>query len=150
MRRVRRVPWRTHNNMLPHLAGMIDPELWFAKRCIKFISMCIKSDNNTVKTISMVGVNVLYSVLGANYRVLCTNYGMNLNNIMKVCNEWCANEEDIIRKCEQVRELCEVRDRCVTSILNKEKVIQLLNFYVHIKFLPICFFLSQMWNVKCE
>ncbi len=33
------VPWRTHNNMLPHLAGMIDPELWFAKRCIKFISM---------------------------------------------------------------------------------------------------------------
>ncbi len=33
MRRVWRVLWRTHNNMLPHLAGMIDPELWFAKRC---------------------------------------------------------------------------------------------------------------------
>ncbi len=29
---------------------MIDPEFWFAKRCIKFISMCMKSDNNTVKT----------------------------------------------------------------------------------------------------
>ncbi len=57
MRRVWRVPWRTHNNMLPHLAGMIDPELWFAKRCIKFISICMKSDNNTVKTISMMGVN---------------------------------------------------------------------------------------------
>ncbi len=37
MRRVWRVPWRTHNNMLPHLDGMIDPELWFAKRCIKII-----------------------------------------------------------------------------------------------------------------
>ncbi len=47
MRRVWRVPWRTHNNMLPHLAGMIDRELWFAKRCIKFISMCMKSDNNS-------------------------------------------------------------------------------------------------------
>ncbi len=46
---------------------------------------------------------------------------MNLNNIMKVWNERCANGEDIIRKCEQVRELCEVRDRCVTSILNKEE-----------------------------
>ncbi len=43
--------------MLPHLAGMIDPELWFAKRSIKFISMYMKSDNNTVKTISMMGVN---------------------------------------------------------------------------------------------
>ncbi len=48
--------------MLPHLAGMIDPELWFAKRCTKFISMCMKSDNTTVKTISMMGVNGLYSV----------------------------------------------------------------------------------------
>ncbi len=42
MHRVWWVPWRTHNNMLPHLAGMIDPELLFAKLCIKFISMCMK------------------------------------------------------------------------------------------------------------
>ncbi len=121
MHTVWQVPWRTHNNMLPHLVGMIDTELWFAKRCIKCISMYMKSDNNTVKTISMVGVNGLYSVLGANYSVLCTKYGMNLNNIMKVWNERCTNEEEIIRKCEQVRELCEVRVRCVTSILNKEE-----------------------------
>ncbi len=80
----------------------------------------MKSDNNTVKTTSMMGVNGLYSVLGANCRVICTKYGMKLNNIMKVWNERCANEEDIISKYEQVRELCEVRDRCVTSILNKE------------------------------
>ncbi len=64
--------------------------------------MCMKSDNNTAKTISMVGVNNLYSVLGVNYRVLCTKYGMNLNNIMKEWNEKCANEDDIIRTCEQV------------------------------------------------
>ncbi len=49
MHRIWWVPWRIHNNMLSHVAGMIDPELWFAKRCIKLISMCIKSDNNTVK-----------------------------------------------------------------------------------------------------
>ncbi len=47
----------------------------------------------------MMGVNGLYSVLGANYTVLCTKYGMNLNNIMKVCamcNERCANEDEPI------------------------------------------------------
>ncbi len=60
--------------MLPHLDGMIDPKLWFAKWCIKFISMCMTSDDNTVNTISMMGVNGLYSVLGANYRVLSTKY----------------------------------------------------------------------------
>ncbi len=122
------VPWRTHNNMLPHLAGIIDPELWFVKRCIKFISICMKSDNNTVTIISMIGVNGLYSGLGANYKVPSTKYGMHLNNIMKVWNERCANEEDIIRKCEQVRELCEVRDRCVTLILNKEESYTIIEF----------------------
>ncbi len=91
----------------------------------------MKSDN-TVKTISTMGVNGLYSVLGANYGVLCTKYGMNLNNIMKVWNERYANEEEIIRKCEIVRELYEVRDRCATSILNKEErytIIELLCTY---------------------
>ncbi len=36
MRKVWRVPWTTRN-VLPHLAGVMDPELWFSKRCIKFI-----------------------------------------------------------------------------------------------------------------
>ena len=59
--------------MLLHIAGVMDPELWFARRCIKFIDTCVMSNNNTVKTISMMGVNGLNSVLGANYRILCTN-----------------------------------------------------------------------------
>ncbi len=88
----------------------------------------MKSDNNTVKTISMIGVNGLYSVLGANYRVLCTKYCLNLNNIMKVWNERCANEEDIIKKCEQLREFCEVRDRCVISLLNREESYTIIEF----------------------
>ncbi len=62
---------------------------------------------------------------------------------MKVWNERCANEEDIIRKCEQVRELCEMRDKCVTSILNKEESYAIIE-YVHIKLLLmwvfLCFF----------
>ncbi len=89
-------------------------------------------------------INGLYSVLGTNYRVLCTKYCMNLNNIMKVCIERCATGEEIIRKCEQVRELCEVRDRCVTSILNKEKS------YTIIEFLYTYVFLKKILNVQCK
>ncbi len=59
--------------------------------------------------------------------MLSTKYGMNLN-IMKVLNERCANDEQIIRKCEQVRELCEMRDRCVTSILDKEESYTIIEF----------------------
>ncbi len=51
-----------------------------------------------------------------------------LSDIMKIWNERCANEEEIIRKFEQVRELCEVIDRCVTSILNKEETYTVIEF----------------------
>ncbi len=47
---------------------------------------------------------------------------------MKVWNDRCANEEDIIRKCELVKELCEARDRCVTSILNMEESYTIIEF----------------------
>ncbi len=76
--------------------------------------MCMKSDNNTMYIPNYFYDECEFIVfcLGANYRVLCTKYGMKLNNIMKVWNERCADEEEIIRKCEQVRELCDVRDGC--------------------------------------
>ena len=50
IRRVWRIPWTTHNNMLAHIAGVMDPEYWFAKRCIRFIKMAYTSNNNTVRT----------------------------------------------------------------------------------------------------
>ncbi len=53
---------------------------------------------------------------------------MNLNSIMKVWNEIFAIVEDISRKCEQVKELCEVRDRCGTSILNMEESYTIIEF----------------------
>ncbi len=31
MRKVRRVPWTNHCNVLPHLPGVMDPEFWFSK-----------------------------------------------------------------------------------------------------------------------
>ncbi len=90
----------------------------------------MKSDNNTVKTISMMGVNRLYAVLGANYRVLSTKYGMNLNKIMKECNERCANEEEIIVNKSGNCVRWEIGK--VTSILNKEEsytIIEILCTY---------------------
>ena len=36
LRWVWRVPWRTHCNLLPHLAEVMAPELWFAKKGHKF------------------------------------------------------------------------------------------------------------------
>ncbi len=50
MCKVRRVPWTTHCNLLPHYAGVMDPKLWFSKRCIKFIKMVLNSNKIIVRT----------------------------------------------------------------------------------------------------
>ena len=76
MRRVWRIPWRTHCNMLPHVAEVMDPDLILAKRCIKFINNVDNSGNNTVNTISNMGLQSNYSILGANARHLKALYNM--------------------------------------------------------------------------
>ncbi len=66
MHKVWRVPWTTHHNLLPHLAGVIDLELWFSKRCLKCIKIALNSDNIIISTISNVGLNGTHFTMGGN------------------------------------------------------------------------------------
>ncbi len=54
--------------MLAHVAGVMEPELWFAKRYIKFIKMALISENNTICTISNMGQYSSFSIMGANIK----------------------------------------------------------------------------------
>ncbi len=97
----------------------------------RFSRYVVEGGYNNNNNIRFPGSVMANHTLFVHVYILHVYYGMNLNNIMKVWNERCANEE-VIRKCEQVRELCEVRNRCVTSILNKEEsctIIELLCTY---------------------
>jgi hypothetical protein len=121
IRRVWRIPWQTHCDMLPHLADVMDPELWLSKRCIKFIEMAMKSDNSTVKTIANMGIYSSYSIMGGNFKHLRDKYGMNANKVNKQWNESCFNNEFVIRTCMQVKELIYLRDRCMNGFLNRNE-----------------------------
>ncbi len=83
MRKVWRVPWTTHCNLLPYIAGVMDPELWFSKRCIKFIKMALNSDNIIFRTITNVGLNGTHSIMSGNWRHLRSKYGIYECNVMK-------------------------------------------------------------------
>ncbi len=64
---------------MPHLAGVMDTELWFSRRCIKFIKMALSSDNIIVRTITNVGLNGTHSIMGGNWR----HWGLNMKcNVM--------------------------------------------------------------------
>ncbi len=66
MPKVWRVHWTTHRNLLPDLAGVMDPELLFSKRCIKLIKVALNSDNIIVRTITNVSLNGTHSIMGGN------------------------------------------------------------------------------------
>ncbi len=63
MWKVWRVPWSNHCNLLPHLAGVMDLELWFSTN---------------------VGLNGTHSIMGRNWRhsFLRSEYRM------EVCNHY--------------------------------------------------------------
>ena len=120
VKRVWKVPWRTHSNMLPHLAGVLPPERWFCKRSINFLNMAVKSDNMYVKMVINMGIHGTYSVIGGNVRMLRYKYNMDVKEILKSWNETYHNESEIIRQVEQVRELCSLRDRNVSDFTHDE------------------------------
>ena len=122
MRRVWKIPWTTHSNLLPHLAGVMPPELSFAKRSISFIRLLLNSENKVVRMITGMGLCGPHSFIGQNYRFLSYKYDMNVKN---VTNSWvnsCQEQTDIIRVSEQIKELCNMRDTYQEHLLSRDEI----------------------------
>ena len=119
VRRVWRVPWRTHCNFLPHLAGVMPPELSFAKRAIQFSNSVINSKNKVVNMITGMGRYGKHSILGANIRHLTAKYELKCKVIDSKWKSLCQGQNEIIRVCEQIKELCFMRDTHNTGILTR-------------------------------
>ncbi len=118
--------WRTHNNMLVHVAGVMEPELWFAQRCIKVIKMALISDNNTVCTISNMGQYSSYSIMGDHIKHFNDKYCMDDRNVYATWIDMCEKNEDVIRVCMRVKELVDMRDEYVDGVLNKEECNEII------------------------
>ena len=145
MRRLWRLPWITHCCFLPHIVGCMSPELWFAKRCIKFINMAVNSRNYTVKTISNMGLFGSHSIMGSNYKYLQSRFKMCQGHVSKRWDDICKDEAETIRIAEQTKEVVEMRDKCVSGVLSKNecKVVWFLCLllFKHVLFL-YCAFLN--------
>ncbi len=52
---------------------------------------------------------------------------MGERNMYKTSKCMCENNEDVIRVCIQVKELVDIKDRCIDEVLNSGNVVKLLN-----------------------
>ncbi len=103
MQKVWRVPWTSHCNLLPHLGGVMNPELWFSKRCIRYIKMAHNSENIIVRTIVKAGLNGTHFIMCGNCSHFNSKYRMEQCNVKKCWDEMYKNENESVRICEQIR-----------------------------------------------
>ena len=120
VRRVWKLPRTTHCNLIPHLVGCIDIELWFCKRCINFINMACKSRNHVVRTIANMGLLGSYSVIGQNMRFLKSKFDMIVDNVYKTWNGQWSIDSNVCQCAQQIIELCNIRDSHHQSHLLEE------------------------------
>ncbi len=67
--------------------------------------MALLSENCIVHTISNIGQYGSHSIMGANFIHLNRKYVMDESNVYSKWKHVCANNEELIRICMQVKEL---------------------------------------------
>ncbi len=96
----------------------MEPELWFARRCITFFKMALISESNTGCSISKMGQYSSYSIMGANIKHFYDKYCMDERNEYATWRGMCEKNEDVIRICWQVKELIDMRDKYIDGVAN--------------------------------
>ncbi len=112
--------------MLTHIARVMETELWFVKRCIKFIKMTLMSENNAVFTIGNMDRYSSYSNQTTNMKPFNDKYGMDERNVYTNWKCICEKNEDVIIICMQVKELVDMMDICIDGALNKGKCSEII------------------------
>ena len=119
IKKVWRIPWTTHSNILPILAGVLPPNLMFEKRAIGFINKLLKSENNTVQTITGMAIYGTTSVLGQNFKYLSYKYNLSSNKLCNIWNMNCQENKELVNTCIQIKKLCEIRDNFKSKAISR-------------------------------
>ncbi len=82
-----------------------------------FLKMAMNSNNVVVKAIINMGIGGFQSVMGRNIRLMQSRFKMEKRNVLSFWNHKYDNECDAVRL--SVRELCEWRDKCDCTFLDK-------------------------------
>ncbi len=115
-------------NVLYIITLCMDIELWFSRRCIRFLNIAMKLDNVVVRTIINMGIEGFHSVMERNVRLMQSKFKINESNMLKFWNHKCDNESDAVRLSVQVIELCGWKDKCSCTFLDKVECKTIIDF----------------------
>ena len=137
VRRLWKLPYRAHSNLLPHVSQMLPLDVILEKRYMNFMSTGMNHSNGIVNFIFNYGVRHI-SRIDQNVRYICKKYDIKVSDLFsgKLFNTHIigkynesVSEEDK-RVGAQVRELAMERDSFDKTVLSKQEVCDIIEFLV--------------------
>ena len=136
LRRIWKVPPRTHSCLLPHIAQCLPIDIIIYQRFYHFFISGLMSENGTVQFMFRMALNS-YSRIGNNIRLVLFKVGFSVNQIRCIspatmrkylCAEWFYTcKENDIQTGAQIRELILQRDSIEKWILDRNECTDIIN-----------------------
>ena len=140
IRRVMRVPSRTHSNILCHIIQNPPPDILLFQRFIHFFYRGFRSDNSVVRSIFS-GALFIPSQIGNNLRYIFHKVNLCINDVDLYCpNQICAKlislwasdwQVDDIMLGHQIREIIHMRDNLRKTFYTNMNVLFYWITYPH-------------------
>ena len=131
VRRIWKIPFRSHNKLVHLINGSHDISIILEKRCIKQSWKMLNSEYKLCNKIVKYSMHNANSTLGENVRYFMYKYNLtlddwnqNINNIYKKVDMYVNNHADRAVECVAIaiRELCDMRDSDDTQVFGDSEL----------------------------
>lgn len=130
VRRIMKLPVRTHNNLIPLIIDDMGIEFQMEKRLVRFIENMTKSENQYMQLCRQLIVSDSGTCLGRNVTNICTKYQLVKCRLgtggTLIPGEVHDNEN--VRVAAQVRELVQMRENGIHELLTPGEITDMLEF----------------------
>ena len=133
IRRIWKLPYRSHSVLLPHISQSLPPSVLFSKSFVKFFVNNIQSENSVVKFVFQSSLSN-DTRLGNNFRYILYEHGLRINDMNQanmdlntlcntILNKWNLScDESNMRTAMQILELIMRRDTLEPWLLSKKEI----------------------------
>jgi hypothetical protein len=129
VKRILRLPFRTHNALLPSIFGTNDLDTIVFIRILKFYQSLLESPNPLLRDLGSRCQNQCMSNMGNNISVLCTKYELDINSVLDIPMIFNATVPDETKAtADACAELINIRDGRSDSIITYDECKELLHY----------------------
>ena len=127
-----KIPYITHNDLLPHICDDLPIEVQLYRRFIKFFHKVISSDNCLVRTCSFLALEGSCSPVCNSLNFIMSSYRLSKHNFFNHNLYQCLEKigclavqssDELKGTAILIRELCQARDGKLNTIMTRNEIV---------------------------